>query len=74
MAVARRGLPRQIEFGESYPSLVGLSTTGWEMDREYLVELDRAAWDSVVAEFRGNLHGSRSSRRRSSGCRRPITR
>ena len=55
MAVARRGLPRQIEFGDEYPSLVGLSTTGWEMDREYLVELDRATWDSVVAEFRGNL-------------------
>ena len=55
MAVARRGLPRQIEFGESYPSLVGLTTTGWEMDREYLVELDRAAWESVVAEFRGDL-------------------
>ncbi len=55
MAVARRGLPRQIEFGDNYPSLVGLSTTGWEMDREYLVELDRAAWDSVVTEFRGNL-------------------
>ncbi len=55
MAVARRALPRQIEFGGEYPSLVGLTTTGWEMDREYLVELDRAAWDSVVAEFLGNL-------------------
>ena len=55
MALARRALPRQIEFGESYPSLVGLSTTGWEMDREFLVELDKAAWDSVVVEFRGNL-------------------
>ena len=55
MAVARRGLPRQIEFGDTYPSLVGLSTTGWEMDRELLVELDKAAWDSVVMEFRRNL-------------------
>ena len=55
MAVARRALPRQIEFGGKYPSLVGLSTTGWEMDREFLVELDKAAWDSVVTEFRGNL-------------------
>ena len=55
MAVARRGLPRQIEFGDTYPSLVGLSTTGWEMDREFLVELDKAAWDSVVTEFRRNL-------------------
>ncbi len=34
---------------------MGLSTTGWEMDREFLVELDRAAWDSVVTEFRGDL-------------------
>ena len=55
MAVARRGLPRQIEFGDTYPSLAGLSTTGWEMDREFLVELDKAAWDSVVTEFRRNL-------------------
>ena len=55
MAVARRGLSRQIEFSDRYPSLVGLSTTGWEMDREFLVELDKAAWDSVVTEFRHNL-------------------
>ena len=58
MAVARRGLPRQIEFSDAYPSLVGLSTTGWEMDREFLVELDKAAWDSVVTEFRRNLPDS----------------
>ena len=55
MAVARRGLPRQIEFDDAYPSLVGLSTTGWEMDREFLVELDKAAWDSVVTAFRRDL-------------------
>ena len=55
MAVARRGLPRQIEFNDTYPSLVGLSTTGWEMDREFLVELDKTAWDSVVTEFRRDL-------------------
>ena len=58
MAVARRGLPRQIEFGGRYPSLVGLTTTGWEMDREFLVELDKAAWDSVVTEFRSTLPDS----------------
>ena len=55
MAVARRGLPRQIEFNDAYPSLVGLSTTGWEMDREFLVELDKTAWDSVVTAFRRDL-------------------
>ena len=41
MAMARKRLPRQIEFGDKYPSLVGLSTTGWEMDREFLVELNK---------------------------------
>ena len=55
MALARRGLPRQIEFNDTYPSLVGLSTTGWEMDREFLVELDKTAWDSVVTAFRRDL-------------------
>ena len=53
MRRARRGLPRQIKFGDTYPSLVGLSTTGWEMDREFLVELDKAAWDSVVMKEPG---------------------
>ena len=52
MAVARRPLPRQIiEFNDKYPSQLSLTTTGWELDREFLVELDRAAWDSVVTAF-----------------------
>lgn len=55
MAVARRRLPRQIEFDTTYPSLVGLSATGWEMDREFLVELDKTAWDSVVTAFLRDL-------------------
>ena len=55
MAVARRGLPMQIEFDDAYPSLVGLSTTGWELDREFLVELNKTAWDSVATAFRKDL-------------------
>lgn len=55
MAVARRGLPLQIEFDAAYPSLVGLSTTGWELDRELLTELNKTAWDSVVTAFRRDL-------------------
>ena len=55
MAVARRGLPMQIEFDDAYPSLVGLSTTGWELDREFLVELNKTAWDSVATAFRQDL-------------------
>ena len=55
MAVARRGIPILIGFDERYPNLLGLTITGWELDREFLVELDKAAWDSVVAAFCKNL-------------------
>ena len=59
MALARRPLPRRIiEFDDKYPSQLSLTTTGWELDREFLVELDKAAWDSVIAEFRQALPDS----------------
>lgn len=55
MAVARIGLPRQIRFDARYPNPVGLSTTGWELDREFLAELQKAAWDSVARAFCASL-------------------
>ena len=52
MAVARRGIPKFIiKFDDKYPSVLGLTATGWELDREFLAELDKAAWDSVVTAF-----------------------
>ena len=48
----------QIKFDGTYPNLVGLTTTGWEMDRQFLVELSKTAWDSVVTEFRRDLPDS----------------
>ena len=58
MALARRAIPIQIRFEDTYPNLVGLTMTGWELDREFLVELDRTAWDAVVADFREDLPNS----------------
>ena len=55
MAIARGRFPIQIKFKEKFPSLIGLSMTGWEIDREFLAELDRAAWNSVVSAFRKDL-------------------
>lgn len=55
MALARRGLPKQILFEEEYPNLVGMTINGWELDREFLAELDRGDWESVVAAFRAAL-------------------
>lgn len=52
MGIARRGLPKfLIRFEDKYPNLSGLTVSGWELDRELLVELDKAAWDSVVTAF-----------------------
>ena len=52
MAVARRGVPRFIiEFKDKYTNVMGLTATGWELDREFLIELNKAAWDSVVTAF-----------------------
>ena len=70
MAVARRGLPRQIEFSDAYSSLVGLSTTGWEMDREFLVERDKTAfWHRAVSGVGKLLCRSGSSGR----CRQEVS-
>ena len=51
MAVTRSWVPIFIEFDDKYPRLLGLTITGWELDRQFLVELDKAAWDSVVTAF-----------------------
>ncbi len=55
MAIARRQFPIQIQFQRTYPSLIGLTMTGWEIDREFLAELDKAVWDSVVTAFCASL-------------------
>ena len=52
LAVARRWLPKfLIKFKNKYPDLSGLTVSAWELDREFLVELDKDAWDSVVTAF-----------------------
>ena len=51
MVVVRKALPRAIKFDDTYPDLVGLTITGWDLDRQLLAELDKPAWDSVVAAF-----------------------
>ena len=59
MALLRRGLSKFIiKFGDKYPSLIALTVSAWELDREFLVELDKAAWDSVVTAFCKELSDS----------------
>ena len=55
MAVASRGIPVFLAFKDKYQNPLGLTITGWEIDREFLVELNKEAWDSVVTAFCGDL-------------------
>ncbi len=58
MTLARWFVPVVIDFGHSFPNLTGLTGTAWELDRQFLVELDKPAWDEVVATFRSELPDS----------------
>ena len=50
--------PRLVAFGEKYSSIVGLSRNAWDIDRRFLVGLDKPAWDSVVTELQQKLTDS----------------
>jgi len=50
--------PRLVAFGDRYPSIVGLSVNCWDVDRRFLVALDKPAWDSVVTELQQKLTDS----------------
>jgi hypothetical protein len=47
--------PQVIGFGDDYPSIWRLTYSGRVVDRRLLVDLDRAAWDSVARELRTRL-------------------
>ena len=55
MMLVRTALPRAIQFDDTYPNLLGLTMTGWDLDRQFLAGLDRPAWREVVEEFRAEL-------------------
>lgn len=49
--LARTRLAELIDFGPEYPDILGLTWNGRELDRYFLLELERPGWDSVVAEL-----------------------
>ena len=55
MTLFRLVRPQQVKFGPSYPSLVGLTFNGWELDRQILVELDEPVWREVAEEIQREL-------------------
>ncbi len=53
--LGRVRLPQLIDFGPEYPDVLGLTWNGRELDRAFLPELERPAWDSVVAEVQAAI-------------------
>lgn len=48
---AWRFIPELVGFKGKFPSMIGLHFTAQEVDRRFLVDLERSAWDSVAASL-----------------------
>jgi len=55
LKLARQVHPKLVVFAPTYPSLVGLTWNGRDLDRRLLSGLDRAAFDSAAAELVARL-------------------
>jgi len=55
MSIYRLITPMQVKFGPKYPSLLGLTFNGWEVDRRILPGLDEPVWAEVAEEVREEL-------------------
>jgi hypothetical protein len=53
--LARRAVPRLVDFEDSYPSPVALGWASRSLDRRYLSDLDWPAWQAMVDETQGRL-------------------
>jgi len=58
LAVARIQAPELGRFGPGYGPVWAWAWTGRELDRRFLVELERPAWDSIVSDIRARLTDS----------------
>ena len=54
-AVARRYDPRLVSFRDEYANTRAVTRNAWDIDRNFLVGLDRATWDSTVREVVSSL-------------------
>ncbi|HEU4680610.1 MAG TPA: hypothetical protein VFS51_02615, partial [Gemmatimonadales bacterium] len=55
---ARQTAPQLTNFGRSYSYLPGATWNGRDLDRRFLVGLERAVWDSVAAALQAKLTDS----------------
>ncbi|MGH7500991.1 MAG: hypothetical protein ACREL7_04465 [Longimicrobiales bacterium] len=55
LALGRQYYPQLVKFVDSYPSILGVTWNGRELDRRLLVGLERPAWDSVAASLQSRI-------------------
>jgi hypothetical protein len=56
--LGRNYAPQLVKFGPKYSSTLGLSFNARELDRRFLVGLERPAWDSAAAQLKWRLTDS----------------
>jgi len=55
LVVARGTAPQLVNFGPGYPGMLGLTWNGRDLDRRYLVGLERPVWDSIAGDLQSRL-------------------
>jgi hypothetical protein len=58
LAIARSQAPQLVNFGPKYPGMTGLTWNGRELDRRFLVGLEKPVWERVASEIQGALTDS----------------
>jgi hypothetical protein len=58
LSLARQVAPQLTNYGPSYPGMVGATWNGRDLDRRFLVGLERSDWDSVARDLRFSLSDS----------------
>ncbi len=58
LTIARNNAPQLVNFGPEHAGIAGAAWNGRDLDRLFLVELERPAWDSVTADLRTRLSDS----------------
>ncbi|UCG86569.1 MAG: BamA/TamA family outer membrane protein [Gemmatimonadota bacterium] len=50
--------PRLVRFSQDVPNVVGVTRSAWDIDRPFLVDLEKPTWDSVVTAVQQRLTDS----------------
>jgi hypothetical protein len=58
LTIARQSYPQLVNFGATYPSMLGLTWNGRDLDRRLLTGLEWSTWDSTVQALTARLTDS----------------